>query len=105
MYVDADYLTYMNYPIYNDTNTLALRKGYDGMQVITVLSNLGAGGAAYTLNLGSTGWNNGTQVVEVLTCTTLTTASDGTVPVAMQSGLPRVLYPKDKLSESGICGL
>ncbi|KAK7539152.1 glycoside hydrolase superfamily [Phyllosticta citricarpa] len=105
LYVDAEYLTYMNYPIYSDANTLALRKGFDGAQVITVLSNKGESGEAYTLSLGSTGWSGGVQVVEVLTCATLTTASDGTVPVPMESGLPRVLYPKDKLSGSGICGL
>ncbi|KAK7535280.1 glycoside hydrolase superfamily [Phyllosticta citribraziliensis] len=105
LYVDAAYLTYKNYPIYSDANTLALRKGFDGAQVVAVLSNRGESGAAYTLNLGSTGWSSGDLVVEVLTCATLTTASDGSVPVPMESGLPRVLYPRDKLSGSGICGL
>lgn len=85
----SDYLTYQNYVIYGDTSTIAMRKGEDA-QVITVLSNLGADGASYTLDLGSTGWDAGAEVMELLTCTSVTVASDGTLPVPMASGLPRI---------------
>lgn len=95
---DSDYLTYKNYVIYGDTSTIAMRKGYDGTQVITVLSNLGASGASYTLSLGNTGWGSGTQVMELLTCTSVTVADDGTLPVPMASGLPRIYY-----AYSGAC--
>ncbi|KKY18231.1 hypothetical protein UCDDS831_g06022 [Diplodia seriata] len=102
---DATYLTYQNWVVYSDATTLAMRKGNDGSQVITVLSNKGASGDAYTLDLGSTGWASGTVVEEVVTCETATVSSGGTVPVPMVSGLPRIYYPQAKLAGSGICGL
>lgn len=102
---DADYLTYQNWVIYSDTTTIAMRKGNDGYQVITVLSNKGASGDAYTLNLSNTGWTSGTEVVEVLTCSSVTVTSSATVTVPMASGLPRVYYPAAQLSGSGICDL
>lgn len=103
--VDADYVTYQNWVIYSDTTTIAMRKGFDGAQVITVLSNKGANGDAYTLNLGNTGWTSGTQVVEVLTCSTVTVTSSSTVTVPMANGLPRVYFAASNLSGSGICNL
>ncbi|KAF2084296.1 glycoside hydrolase family 13 protein [Saccharata proteae CBS 121410] len=103
--VDPDYLTYMNYPIYSDTTTVAMRKGYDGMQVIAVLSNKGASGASYTQGIAGTGWGSGTAVVEVLSCVNETVDAGGDLQVPMASGLPRVYYPADQLAGSGICGL
>lgn len=100
---DSTYLTYNNYVIYGDTSTIAMRKGYNDYQTITVLSNLGADGSSYTLNLGSTGWTSGVTVTEVLSCVTATVASDDTLPVPMESGLPRVYYETSYLSGSGIC--
>ncbi|GKZ49815.1 hypothetical protein AbraIFM66951_002523 [Aspergillus brasiliensis] len=94
---DSGYLTYKNYPIYQDTSTLAMRKGYNGTQTITVLSNLGASGSSYTLSLPGTGYTAGQKITEIYTCTNLTVNSNGSVPVPMKSGLPRILYPTDKL--------
>lgn len=105
LYVDGGYLTYKNWVIYSDTTTLAMRKGYDDKQIIAVLSNKGASGAAYTLTLGNTGFTAGMQVMEMLTCTTVTVDSDGNIAVPMASGLPRVYYPKSALAGSGICGV
>jgi alpha-amylase len=55
----SDYLTYFNWVVYNNTNTLAMRKGYDGRQVITILNNDGENGAARVLGLDNakTGYN------------------------------------------------
>lgn len=104
LYVDGSYLTYNNYPIYSDASTIAMRKGDDGYQVIAVLSNLGASGSNYTLSLSNTGWEAGTDVMEMLTCESLVVSEDGTLPVPMSQGLPRVYYPTDNLDCSGICG-
>ncbi|RAL04052.1 alpha-amylase [Aspergillus ibericus CBS 121593] len=100
---DSGYLTYKNYPIYQDTSTIAMRKGYNGTQTITVLSNLGASGSSYTLSLPGTGYTAGQSLIEVYTCTSLTVASNGSVPVPMKSGLPRILYPQDKLNGTSFC--
>ncbi|KAK5133489.1 hypothetical protein LTR08_007626 [Meristemomyces frigidus] len=96
---DATYLTYQNYPIYTDTTTLAMRKG----KMVTVLSNNGAAGAAYTQSIAS-GYAAGTAVTEVLTCATLTADSSGNLVVPMASGQPRVYYPTTGLTGSGLCG-
>jgi alpha-amylase len=90
IYKSADYLTYMAYPIYSDTSTIAMRKGFDGNQIIGVFNNQGVNGASYTLTLGNTGYAAGESVVEILTCNTVTTDSNGNIPVAMGGGLPRV---------------
>lgn len=97
------YITYKNYPIYQDSSTLAMRKGADGTQTVTVLSNLGAGGSQYTLSLGNTGYGAGTNLTEIITCASITVDSSGNVPVPMASGEPRILYPSSNIKGSTIC--
>lgn len=83
-----------------------MRKGFTGYQIIGVFSNLGAGGGAYTLSLGSgeTGFVAGDQVVEIGACELYTVDGSGNLSVRMEGGLPRVFYPKSQLVGSGICG-
>lgn len=85
---DSTYLTYQAYPIYQDGSTVATRKG----KMVTVLTNAGADGSAYTLDLDS-GYDAGTQVTELLSCTTITTSDGGTLAVPMDAGQPKVFYP------------
>ncbi|KAJ5669398.1 hypothetical protein N7462_010468 [Penicillium macrosclerotiorum] len=99
----SDYITYNNYPIYQDDTTLAMRKGYDGIQTITVLSNLGASGSEYTLSLGNTGYGAGMTLTEIITCASITVDSNGNVPVPMASGEPRIVYPSSEMTGSSIC--
>lgn len=82
-----------NYPIYQDTHTLAMRKGLNGSQTITVLSNLGAGGDSYKLSLPNTEYAAGMALTEIITCANVTVDASGNVPVPMASGQPRILYP------------
>lgn len=96
---DSTYLTYQNYPIYTDTTTIAMRKG----KMVTVLSNKGADGASYSQSIAS-GYSSGTQVTELLTCSTLTADSSGNIVVPMANGQPRIYYPTASLSGSGLCG-
>ena len=77
-----------------------MRKGSDGSQVITVLSNKGSSGNSYTLSLGGTGYTAGQELMEIFTCSKVTVGTDGTVPVAMGGGQPRVFYPVDKIQGS-----
>ena len=84
------YLTYQNYAIYTDTNTIAMRKGFDGNQIIAVLSNLGSSGATSTLSLENTGFTAGEQIVEVLACQDVTVDGSGNVPVSMGGGAAKV---------------
>ncbi|KAI9368799.1 glycoside hydrolase superfamily [Aspergillus egyptiacus] len=100
---DEGYLSYMNWPIYQDEHTIAMRKGYDGSQTITVLTNNGAGSGSYTFSLAGTGYEAGLVLTEVYSCQRVTVAADGSVPVRMENGLPRVFYPSSRLEGSGIC--
>lgn len=82
-----------------------MRKGFDGFQVVGVFSNLGEGGGAYTLSLGSvTGFTAGEEVVEIVSCRGYTVDGSGNLGVSMEGGLPRVFYPKAQLVGSGVCG-
>jgi alpha-amylase len=96
---DSSYLTYQNWPIYNDTTTIAMRKG----NMVTVLSNKGANGASYSQSIPA-GYTAGTKVTELLSCKTLTADSSGNIEVPMAKGAPRVYYPTSALDGSGICG-
>ncbi|KAL2828591.1 family 13 alpha amylase in complex with acarbose [Aspergillus pseudoustus] len=99
---DEGCLTYMNRPIYHDDSTIAMRKGYDGTQVITALTNAANGGSSYTLSVPNTGFKANHELTEIYSCTSVTVDSAGSVPVHMDSGLPHVLYPAAGLNGSEI---
>lgn len=75
-----------------------MRKGHDGSQLITVLSNLGVSGHNYTLKLANTGWKSGQIVYDLLTCASATVGSDSTLLVPMYSGLPKIYYEHGSVS-------
>ena len=104
IYMDSGYTTSKTSVIYTDTSTIALKKGTTGKQVVAVLTNLGAGGASYTLTLKNTGYVANQKLVEILTCTSVTADGSGNIAVPMASGLPRVYYPQTAIQGSGICG-
>ncbi|KAJ5494638.1 hypothetical protein N7463_010725 [Penicillium fimorum] len=105
-----DYLSYLSLPIYNSTNILAMRKGFAGNQVVSVVSNLGAKPATkattkITLGSDGTGFSSGQNVTEILSCKTFVTDSSGNLNVDLSSdGGPRVYYPTESLNRStNIC--
>ncbi|OQD67747.1 hypothetical protein PENPOL_c003G06598 [Penicillium polonicum] len=106
----SDYLSYLSLPIYNSTNILAIRKGFTGNQVVSVVSNLGAKPATkattkITLGSDGTGFSSGQNVTEILSCKTFVTDSSGNLSVDLSSdGGPRVYYPTESLNRStSIC--
>jgi len=90
-------------PIYNDKHTIALRKGLDGSQIITVVTNFGETSDTQIFNINGTGLANGEKVMEILTCTEQTALSDGSLDVKIVNGLPNVFYPSAALEGSNIC--
>lgn len=80
-----------------------MRKGFNGTQTITVLSNLGESGSEYTLTLSDTGFVAGLAVTEIFTCSSITVDDSGDVAVPMSGGEPRILYPTSELSGSTLC--
>ncbi|CAG7971313.1 unnamed protein product [Penicillium salamii] len=106
-----DYLSYLTLPIYNSTHILAMRKGFAGNQVVSVVSNLGAKPAKkattkITLGSDGTGFSSKQNVTEILSCKTFVTDSKGNLDVDLSSdGGPRVYYPSESLNRStSICG-
>lgn len=107
----TDYLSYLSLPIYNSTNILAMRKGYAGNQIVSVVSNLGAKpakNATTKITLGSdgTGFSIGQNLTELLSCKTFVTDSKGDIDVDLSlDGGPRVYYPTESLNRStNVCG-
>ncbi|KAJ5742037.1 hypothetical protein N7533_011446 [Penicillium manginii] len=100
---DSSYITSKNAPFYQDSHTIAMKKGSSGSQVITVLSNYGSSGSSYTLSLSGSGYSSGTVLMEMYTCTSVTVDSSGNIPVPMASGLPRVLMLASVATSSGPC--
>lgn len=90
---------------YYDNHTIVTRKGETGSQIIGVYSNLGENGAYYNLSLTAavTGFEDEEKVMEIMTCTLLTTSSDGELIVPMGAGEPKVLFPFAQLDGSSIC--
>ncbi|KAJ5588004.1 uncharacterized protein N7459_003769 [Penicillium hispanicum] len=101
---DSSYVTSNNAPFYQDSHTIAMKKGSSGSQVITVLSNYGSSGSSHTLSLSGSGYSSGTELMEVYTCTPVTVDSSGDIAVSMASGLPRVFMLASSVRTSGLCG-
>ncbi|KZF22866.1 glycoside hydrolase family 13 protein [Xylona heveae TC161] len=99
----TNYTIYLSTPVFNDTNTLALRKGFDGTQSLLVLSNLGSQGKHYSVTLGDT-FQAHEQVTELIGCSNATTDGHGGLAVQMGGGLPKMYYPSSLLKDSGLCG-
>ncbi|KGO56903.1 Alpha-amylase, fungi [Penicillium expansum] len=99
----TNYTIYQNYPIYKDDSTIAMRKGYDGGQTITILTNLGAGGKEYSVSIPGTGFAAGAKLTEVVSCASVTAGESGEVSVPMAGGAPRILVPTSLLEGSTLC--
>lgn len=81
-----------------------MRKGFDGNQIIGVFTNSGSGGSpSVTLTSSQTGFTANQDLVDVMSCTSSTTDSSGGLAVTLSGGVPRVYFPADGLSGSGIC--
>jgi alpha-amylase len=104
IFVDGAYVNYQAVPISPDSKTIALRKGTAGAQVVSVHTNIGAGGSAYSVSLPSsfTGFTANQALTEVLSCTKATTDGSGALSFS-QGPATKVFYPTAKLSGSGIC--
>ena len=98
---------YANNVLFTDNNSMVLRKGFDGSQSVTLVTNQGGNGAKYTIGLGSdqTGWSQGDEVYELLGCGGVTIGNNGTFFVTVQGGVGQIWVEKSLAIGSGICGL
>ncbi|RDW80923.1 hypothetical protein BP5796_05621 [Coleophoma crateriformis] len=101
--IDSRYITNLTSQLYLDDSTYATTKGPEGANIVSVFSNQGSTGGAYDLVIPGA-FPAGTQVVEVVNCTTLTANEAGNITVPMQAGEPSIWYPAFNMNGSGLCG-
>lgn len=102
--VDSSYVDYQSQVIYTDGSTIALRKGNEGQQIITVLSNSGSEQTSYTLTIPNA-FTPGTEVMEVVACKNYTINDYGQLQVPMDKGTPHIFFQANKMNGSFICGM
>lgn len=100
----GNYTTYMQDVIYQDYHSIALRKGFEGGQVVTVLNNNGQDIDDFEIKVVGHDFPKGTSLTEVLTCSNVTLDKHDRMIVKMGAGLPKVIVPTDMLLDSGLCG-
>ncbi|KFY10229.1 hypothetical protein V492_05127 [Pseudogymnoascus sp. VKM F-4246] len=87
-----------------DDQTLLMRKGKTGKQMVSVFTNRGTGGEEeFTLLSADTGFTANLDVVEVLNCIDAKTDGSGDLVMAIMNGEPLVFFPAANLKGSGIC--
>lgn len=87
-----------------DTQTLLMRKGNDGKQMVSLFTNRGAGGEeVMTLLSANTGFTANLDVIEVLNCIDAKTDGSGNLGIGIYDGQPLVFFPAANLKGSGIC--
>jgi alpha-amylase len=80
-----------------------MRKGTDGNQVVTILSNLGSHGPVHRLSIGNSRYQVRQKLVKILTYSDLVVNANGSLSIDIDHGPPRSLYPEQELKQSGIC--
>jgi len=101
---DPRHLVYRGFTVYSNSNTIVMRKGHTGYQVISIYSNIGSRSTVtLTLPSSQTSFEPGQKLVDVLNCTFFTASSNGSITLILSQGLPRVLYPMTRLSGSSMC--
>lgn len=68
-----------------------------------MLSNQGSNGGAYQLPVHEAA-DPGTNLTEVMECTTVVAGGNGTIVVDMDKGQPRVFFPTFQMNGTGLCG-
>jgi len=88
----------MSFPLASET-TLAVLKP----PMLALFTNAGASGTA-SWNVAKSGYSGNTRLIDVLSCTVVTTSSDGGLTANTTNGLPQVYLPLSALSASNkIC--
>lgn len=88
----------MSFPLASET-ALAVSKP----PMLALFTNVGAGSTA-SWNVAKSGYSGNTELIDVLSCTVITTSSDGGLITNTTDGSPRVYLPLSALSASNkIC--
>ncbi|KAL9618478.1 MAG: hypothetical protein Q9160_006797 [Pyrenula sp. 1 TL-2023] len=100
----SGWTTYQSEVAWSDNNSMAMRKGSNGYQSLTIVTNKGGSGAKQVVQL-SAGWGGNDTIYEVLACGDGTTQSDGSFFATIEGGVGQIWVRKAILGGSGICGM
>ncbi|MCJ1419405.1 hypothetical protein MMC32_005760 [Xylographa parallela] len=101
--LDGRWVTQPSLELYLDNSTMAMSKGPQDVQTLTVYSNQGTGGGSWQLFVPNA-YPPNSQVTELLTCADTYSDSIGHLNVSMNAGVPHVYFPTYNLEGSGLCG-
>ena len=98
-FLDADGCrVQMSFPLASQT-TLAVSKS----PMLALFTNIGASGSV-SWNVPKSGYSGNTRLIDVVSCTVVTTNSDGSLAANTTNGLPQIYLPVSALSSSNkIC--
>ncbi|KAK2769012.1 putative alpha-amylase [Colletotrichum kahawae] len=101
---DGGYLFYKALPIYTDSHIIAMRKGFDDAQVVSVYANVG-GNSTFGVALGQaeTGFRPCKLIMEITKCKPFVTDSSGVLQAHSGTGEPLVFVPAERVMGTGIC--
>lgn len=100
----AGWTTYQGEVVWSDNNSMAMKKGSNGYQSLTIVTNQGGSGAKQVVQLNA-GWGGNDAIYEVLACGDGTTQSDGSFFATIEGGVGQIWVRKAILGGSGICGM
>lgn len=81
------------------SNEIVISKG----NMYSILSNRGASSGNVSVSMSNTGYSASTELLDIVTCTTLTTGSDGSISAVLVSGAPQVYVPSSYNANNTIC--
>ncbi len=92
VYQDSSYATSQLSVIFSNDHVIATKRG----SVVSVFNNLGSSGSS-DVTISNTGYSSGEDLVEVLTCSTVSGSSD--LQVSIQGGQPQIFVPAKYASD------
>ena len=106
IFLDSEYVTFKATPTAISDTAIVMRKGNTGKQIVGVFNNWGPDySGTVTVSSAASGFTDNLQVMEVLSCTSMSADSRGNLGLTITSGQAQVLYPSASLAGSGVCNL
>ena len=99
--LSADYIETPSVTVLSDINNLCVQKGPEDSQIIFCVTNLSSNGGADDLSLD--GFAPEAEIVEVISCKTVTADATGSFPVYMGAGEPKAYVLASALEGTGLC--
>jgi alpha-amylase len=98
------YITAKTQVVYYDAHTVGMQKGPSNAMTLTLVNNVGASAANYTVTIRTSVFAARSTVVDVLSCTQSTVGAGGSLKATISQGKPMIFYLKNLLKGTGWCG-